>query len=108
MTAAIITAIVVGGGLGVLAAESDRLSSVIRPINDFMQTIPPFVLLLPLVTFFQVGDFSSYLAISSFAIKGDTDWDGSQQKMSRSPRCSTDSDTVESSIGARQLRIGEF
>lgn len=68
MTAAILTSIVLGGAVGVLAAEYDGVSRVMRPINDLMQTIPPFVILLPLVTFFQVGDFSSFLAITAFAI----------------------------------------
>jgi glycine betaine/proline transport system permease protein len=65
---AIAFCIVVGGGIGVLAAQSDAVSAVIRPLLDLLQTIPPFVLLLPVVMFFQVGDFSAFLAIISYAI----------------------------------------
>jgi glycine betaine/proline transport system permease protein len=68
MAAAIITSILFGGLIGVLAAEYDAVSRVMRPVNDFLQTIPPFVILIPLIMFFQVGDFSSYLAIIAYAI----------------------------------------
>lgn len=68
MAASIITAIVLGGLLGVLAAEYEPVSRTMRPVNDFLQTIPPFVILIPLIMFFQVGDFSSYLAIVAYAI----------------------------------------
>ncbi len=68
MAAAIATSIIVGGGLGIAAAEFAPVSRAIRPLNDFLQTIPPFVILIPLIMFFQVGDFSSYLAIVAYAI----------------------------------------
>jgi glycine betaine/proline transport system permease protein len=65
---AIAFCILVGGGIGVLAAQSDAVSVAIRPVLDLLQTIPPFVLLIPVVMFFQVGDFSAFLAIISYAI----------------------------------------
>jgi glycine betaine/proline transport system permease protein len=68
MAAAIATSIVAGGALGIAAAEFDGVSRAIRPVNDFLQTIPPFVILIPLIMFFQVGDFSSYLAIVAYAV----------------------------------------
>lgn len=68
MAAAITTSIVIGGLIGVLAAEWDRASRMLRPVNDFLQTFPPFVILIPLIMFFQVGDFSAYLAIVAYAI----------------------------------------
>ncbi len=67
-TAAILTSIVLGGVIGVLAAKLKSVSLVIRPVNDFLQTIPPFVILIPLIFFFQIGDFSSYLAIVACTI----------------------------------------
>ena len=65
---AIAVCVLVGGGLGIWAAQSDRMSAMIRPVLDLLQTIPPFVLLIPVVMFFQVGDFSAFLAIISYAI----------------------------------------
>ena len=65
---AIVFCIIAGGGIGVLAAQSDTVSTLIRPVLDLLQTIPPFVLLIPVVMFFQVGDFSAFLAIISYAI----------------------------------------
>lgn len=41
---------------------------MIRPILDLLQTIPPFVPPIPVVMFFQVGDFSAFLAIIFYAI----------------------------------------
>jgi glycine betaine/proline transport system permease protein len=66
--AAVLFSFVVGGGLGVLAARSDRFSRVLRPVNDTLQTMPQFVYLIPILMFFQVGDFSALLAVIAYAI----------------------------------------
>ena len=66
--AAVLTAFVCGGLLGVLAAHSDRLSAFIRPINDTLQTMPLFVFLIPVLMFFQIGEFTAYLAVIMYAI----------------------------------------
>ncbi|UXX81508.1 ABC transporter permease [Roseovarius pelagicus] len=65
---ALLFCIVLGGALGVLAAQSVSVSRLMRPILDLLQTIPPFVLLIPVVMLFQIGDFSAFLAIISYAI----------------------------------------
>lgn len=67
-SAAVIVCVVLGGVLGIAAGESDWFSRMMRPANDFLQTIPPFVILIPVIVFFQVGDFSSLLAIVAYAI----------------------------------------
>lgn len=66
--AAVVTCFIVGGMIGVWAAQNDRVSAFVRPINDTLQTIPLFVLLIPVLMFFQVGEFTAYLAIVAFAI----------------------------------------
>ena len=59
----------VGGGLiGIAAAASDTVSRIIRPVNDLLQTLPQFVLLIPALMLFQVGDFTALLAIIAYAI----------------------------------------
>lgn len=65
---AVFICIIFGGFLGVLAANSDRASAVIRPINDTLQTLPQFVLLIPALMFFQVGEFTALFAIIAYSI----------------------------------------
>lgn len=53
-TAACIS-ISIGIPLGVFCARRDRFYSVIRPIMDFMQTMPSFVFMIPVIALFSVG-----------------------------------------------------
>jgi len=57
-----------GGGLGVWAAHDDRVSAFLRPINDTLQTMPQFVILIPVLMLFQVGEFSALIAVILYAI----------------------------------------
>lgn len=66
--AAVVICILLGALLGVAAAHSDSVSRVLRPINDALQTMPQFVLLIPLLMLFKVGDFTALLAIILYAI----------------------------------------
>jgi glycine betaine/proline transport system permease protein len=66
--AAALFSFVVGGAIGLWAANNDRVSRFIRPINDTLQTMPLFVFLIPVIMFFQVGDFPALLAIILYAI----------------------------------------
>lgn len=65
---AVLICIVFGGLLGIWGASSGLVSNVIRPINDMLQTLPQFVLLIPALMLFQVGDFTALLAIVAYAI----------------------------------------
>lgn len=42
-------AVVIGVALGVLAAESDRFSRAMRPVNDVLQTLPQLVYIIPFI-----------------------------------------------------------
>ena len=53
---AVAMAIVCGIPLGVLAARSDRFERMLKPVLDFLQTIPSFVLLVPVIIMFNVGE----------------------------------------------------
>jgi len=53
-TAACIS-IVLGIPLGMLCARRPRLYAAIRPIMDFMQTMPAFVFMIPVIAFFGTG-----------------------------------------------------
>lgn len=60
--------VLVGLPLGILAASSDAVESVMRPILDFMQTMPAFVYLIPAVMFFGIGLVPGVVATFVFAI----------------------------------------
>lgn len=66
--AAVILCALVGGGLGLWAAVSPMAWRVLRPVCDMLQTIPLFVFLIPMLMFFQIGEFSALLAICAYAI----------------------------------------
>ena len=53
-TAALIS-IAIGIPVGMFCARRPKLYSVIRPIMDFMQTMPAFVFMIPVIAFFGTG-----------------------------------------------------
>jgi glycine betaine/proline transport system permease protein len=53
-TAALLS-IVIGIPLGMFAARRPRFYAFIQPIMDFMQTMPAFVFMVPVIAFFGVG-----------------------------------------------------
>lgn len=63
-----IIALVAGIPLGIAMARSDRVAAVIRPILDFMQTMPPFVYLIPAAIFFGLGKVPGTIATVIFAM----------------------------------------
>ena len=65
---AVTVSFLLGSMIGVVAAENDTFSKIIRPINDTLQTMPPFVILIPIIMIFKLGEFSALLAIISYAI----------------------------------------
>lgn len=54
--------------LGVWAAKSDVVTAVLRPILDFLQTIPAFVYLVPVVMLFNVGRVPGIMASVLYAL----------------------------------------
>ncbi|RYV49496.1 ABC transporter permease [Pengzhenrongella frigida] len=54
--------------LGILAARNDRLSGALRPVLDFMQTMPAFVYLIPTVVIFLTGAVPGIVATIVFAL----------------------------------------
>lgn len=65
---AVLICAVLGGLIGLLSALSPAIWRVVRPICDLLQTIPMFVFLIPVLMFFQIGEFSALLAICSYAV----------------------------------------
>ncbi|MFD6109496.1 ABC transporter permease/substrate binding protein [Streptomyces yangpuensis] len=54
--------------LGIWAARSDRASAVLRPVLDFMQTMPAMVYLIPGIIFFGVGVVPGIIATIVFSL----------------------------------------
>ena len=66
--AAVLTCAVLGGAIGLVCALSPLAWRIVQPICDMLQTIPLFVFLIPVLMFFQIGEFSAFLAIILYAI----------------------------------------
>ena len=64
---AVTISFLLGASLGIWAAHNNRVSAVMRPINDTMQTMPSFVIIIPFLMFFGIGDFTALLAIVAYA-----------------------------------------
>jgi ABC-type proline/glycine betaine transport system, permease component len=60
--------VVLGIPLGILAARSNRVLAVVRPVLDIMQTVPSFVYLVPIVMLFGVGMAPGIIATIIFAL----------------------------------------
>lgn len=58
----------VGVPLGILAAANRTVDRILRPILDFMQTMPAFVYLIPAVMFFGIGLVPGMVATFVFAL----------------------------------------
>lgn len=61
-------AIIISIPLGILAAQSNVASAIIRPVLDFMQTLPAFVYLVPALLFFGIGVVPGMVATIIFAM----------------------------------------
>jgi glycine betaine/proline transport system permease protein len=66
MTASLLS-LLIGIPLGIWAAKSETVDAVVRPILDFMQTMPPFVYLIPAVVLFGLGTVPGVVATFIFA-----------------------------------------
>lgn len=61
-------ALILGIPLGILSARHKTADMIIRPILDFMQTMPAFVYLIPAIFFFSVGDTPGIIATVIFSL----------------------------------------
>lgn len=60
--------LLLGIPLGIWAAKSERVATIIRPILDFMQTMPAFVYLIPAAMLFGLGRVPGIIATVIFAM----------------------------------------
>lgn len=59
--------ILVGVPVGIWCAKNDRIDQVVRPILDFMQTLPSFVYLIPTILLFGIGGVPAMISTFVFA-----------------------------------------
>ncbi|MFI9820284.1 ABC transporter permease/substrate binding protein [Streptomyces sp. NPDC052013] len=65
---ATLIALIVSVPVGIWAARSDRVSSLVRPVLDFMQTLPAMIYLIPAILFFGTGASAGIVATLIFAL----------------------------------------
>lgn len=65
---ATVIATVLAVPVGILTARNETVSTLVRPILDFMQTMPPFVYLIPAVIIFSTGPTPGMVATIIFAM----------------------------------------
>ncbi|MBH0115842.1 proline/glycine betaine ABC transporter permease [Salinibacterium sp. NG253] len=61
-------AIIISVPLGILAAKYRTVSTIVKPILDFLQTMPAFVYLIPALILFRIGDVPGIVATVLFAL----------------------------------------
>lgn len=66
--ASALIALAIGIPLGIYASRHDRAEQIIRPVLDFMQTMPAFVYLIPAIILFSVGNVPGVVATIVFAL----------------------------------------
>ena len=59
--------IIIGIPLGILAATNKVMAVIVRPVLDFMQTLPSFVYLIPAILLFGLGNVPAVIATFVFA-----------------------------------------
>lgn len=65
---AAVIALVIAVPVGILAARNDTFSAFVRPVLDFMQTMPAMVYLIPAIVFFGIGFVPGVFATVLFAL----------------------------------------
>lgn len=68
LTTSAIIAVAIAFPLGILAARRPRLEATLRPLLDLMQTVPPWVYLIPAVMIFSLGKVPTMLATVIYGI----------------------------------------
>jgi glycine betaine/proline transport system permease protein len=65
---AVIVTVLIALPLGILSARSDTFEALLRPVLDTLQTIPPFVFLVPVIMLFNIGSVPGIIASVLYAL----------------------------------------
>jgi glycine betaine/proline transport system permease protein len=66
--AATVISLIIGIPVGIIAAKNRAVEAAVRPILDFMQTMPAFVYLVPVVVLLSIGNPPAIIATVIFAM----------------------------------------
>ncbi|RWP86661.1 MAG: ABC transporter permease subunit [Mesorhizobium sp.] len=64
----VVLATILGLPLGIVCSRSERLWSIARPCLDFMQTIPSFTCLVPVIFLFGIGNVSGVIVTAFYSM----------------------------------------
>lgn len=67
LTTAVLISAIVGLPLGILCSRFNFVWMIVRPVLDFMQTIPSFTYLVPVVLLFGIGNVPGVIVTAFFA-----------------------------------------
>jgi glycine betaine/proline transport system permease protein len=65
---AVVITVLIAIPLGILASRNDTFEVMLRPILDFLQAIPPFVYLVPVIMLFNIGRVPGIMASVLYAL----------------------------------------
>ncbi len=68
VTVSVAISVAIAFPLGILAARHTRLEAALRPVLDIMQTVPPWVYLIPAVMIFSLGRVPAIIATIVYGI----------------------------------------
>ncbi len=65
---AVVMCLLIGVPVGILSARKPLVEALLRPLLDFLQTIPSFVLLVPVIMLFNAGRVPGIIASVLYAV----------------------------------------
>lgn len=68
VSVAVVISVLIAFPLGILASRVKRVEAVLRPILDVMQTVPPWVYLIPAVMLFSLGRVPAVIATIIYGV----------------------------------------
>ena len=68
VSVSVLISVLIAFPLGILASRFKRVEAALRPILDMMQTVPPWVYLIPAVIFFSLGRVPAVIATIVYGV----------------------------------------
>jgi glycine betaine/proline transport system permease protein len=68
VTVAVVISVAIAFPLGILASRRKRVEAALRPVLDIMQTVPPWVYLIPAVMIFSLGRVPAIIATIVYGV----------------------------------------
>jgi len=68
ISVATLLCLIIGTPIGIIMAKSNKVSTIMSPVLDTMQTIPTFVYLIPIIMLLGIGKVPGLIAVCIYAI----------------------------------------